>query len=39
VNKRVALRNMAFGVLSVALTLLFTTMAYHYITEIMARPR
>ncbi len=30
---------MAFGVLSVVLTLLFTLMAYHYITEIMARPR
>lgn len=38
-NKRAALRNMAFGVLAVVLTLLFTFMAYHYITEIMARPR
>jgi sirohydrochlorin ferrochelatase len=38
-NKREALRNMAFGVLAVIVTLLFTSMAYHYITEVMARPR
>ena len=38
-NKREALRNMAFGVLTVIMTLLFTSMAYHYITEVMARPR